>query len=105
MIRLSVLYPRTEGARFDWAYYLGKHVPLVNARLGAALRGVSIEQGLGGDGPGKPPAFVACAHLTFDSVAAMEAAFLPHEAEIVADIAKYTSIAPVIQISEVKVSA
>jgi uncharacterized protein (TIGR02118 family) len=42
------------------------------------------------------------ATLAFDSMDAFQAAFIPHAAEIQGDIPKYTSIVPVIQISEVK---
>ena len=103
MIRVNVLYPRKDGARFDWAYYIGTHMPMVGRKLGAALMSVSVEQGVAGGSPGSPPAFVAMAHLGFESVAAFQAAFTPHAAEILADIPKYTSIEPIIQISEVKV--
>jgi uncharacterized protein (TIGR02118 family) len=105
MIRLSVLYPKKEGVRFDWTYYLGTHMPLVQARLGSALKSVSVEQGIAGGAPGSPASFVALAHLTFDSVAAFEAAFSPHAGEIMADIPNYTPIEPIIQISEVKIGA
>ncbi len=104
MIRVSVLYPNQPGARFDWAYYLGTHVPMVAKKFGAAARSTSIEQGLGGGVPGSPAPYVAAAHFTFDSVPAFEAAFGPHAAEILADIPKYTSIEPVVQIGEIKVA-
>ena len=102
MIRVNVLYPRKDGARFDWAYYTGTHVPMVGRKLGAALKAVSVEQGISGGSPDSPAAFVALAHLSFDSVPAFQAAFDPHAAEIMADIPNYTSIEPIIQISEVK---
>ena len=105
MIRVSVLYPQKEGARFDWAYYTGTHVPMVGHRLGAALKAVSIEQGLAGGAPGSPAAFVAIANLTFDSVPAFQSAFGPYAQEIMADIPKYTSIEPIIQISEVMIGS
>jgi uncharacterized protein (TIGR02118 family) len=105
MIRVNVLYPRKDGAGFDWAYYTGTHVPMVSRKLGAALLSVSIEQGVAGGAPGSPPAFVAMAHLTFESIAAFQAAFSPHAAEIMGDIPNYTTIEPIIQISEVKVGA
>ncbi len=38
MIRLSVLYPVTEGATFDHDYYREKHVPLAVQRVGARRR-------------------------------------------------------------------
>lgn len=103
MIRVSVLYPKTDNARFDWAYYLGSHIPLVRRTLGAAMKSIAVEQGLGGGAPGSPPAYVALAHLTFDSVEAFQTAFAVHAPAIMSDIPKYTSIEPVIQISDVKV--
>jgi uncharacterized protein (TIGR02118 family) len=105
MIRMSVLYPRKEGARFDWAYYTGTHVPMVGRKLGATLKAISIEQGIAGGAPESPAAFVAIVNLTFDSVAAFQAAFEAHAQEIMADIPKYTSIEPIIQISEVKMGS
>ncbi len=52
--------------------------------------------------PGTPAPFVAMGHLHFDSLEALQAAFEQHAAEIMADIPNYTEIAPVMQISEVK---
>jgi uncharacterized protein (TIGR02118 family) len=99
------MYPRKDGARFDWSYYTATHVPMVGQKLGGALKSASIEQGIGGGAPGSPPAFVAIANLTFESVTAFQTAFGPHAQEIMADIPKYTSIEPIIQISEIKVGA
>ena len=44
MIRVSVSYPATEGARFDMDYYLDKHIPLTSERYGDALLGVEVYQ-------------------------------------------------------------
>ena len=104
MIRVNVFYPRKDGARFDWAYYIDKHVPMVARKFGSAAKGVSVEQGLAGGTPGSPPSFVAMAHFTFESVEAFQAVFAPHAAEIMADISKYTSIEPIIQISDIKLA-
>ncbi len=103
MIRVSVLYPHTAGAHFDWTYYLGTHVPMVARKFGAAAKATSIDQGIGGGAPGTPAPYVATASFVFDSVLAFQAAFGPHAQEIMADIPKYTSIEPIIQISEIKV--
>ena len=32
MIKVSVMYPNTPGARFDHEYYKDKHMPLLKAR-------------------------------------------------------------------------
>jgi uncharacterized protein (TIGR02118 family) len=42
MIKVNVMYPYTEGARFDHAYYRDRHMPMVKSRLGSLLRGLSI---------------------------------------------------------------
>ena len=45
MIKVSVLYPNGQGARFDHEYYRDRHVPLVAARLATALKSYSIDKG------------------------------------------------------------
>ena len=102
MIKVSVLYPYTEGESFDMDYYLGSHMPMVADRLGDALKGSSVEQGLAGGAPGSPPPYVAAGHLVFESVEAFQAAFGPHTAEILGDIPNYTKITPTMQIGEIR---
>src|SRR5205085_2432805 len=102
MIRINVLYPNSTGATFDMDYYLSKHMPMVRERMGSALKGMTVEQGMSGAVPGSEPAYRALATLAFDSVDAFQAAFVPHAPEIQGDIPKYTNIVPIIQVSEVK---
>jgi uncharacterized protein (TIGR02118 family) len=102
MIKVSVLYPNSPSANFDMTYYLKSHMPMVRTRLGAALKGTAVEQGLGGATPGAPPAYVAMGHLYFDSVDAFQQAFAQHGQEIVSDVPNYTNTQPTIQVSEVK---
>jgi uncharacterized protein (TIGR02118 family) len=102
MIRVNVLYPNNPGSTFDMDYYLSKHMPMVRNRLGAVLKGMTVDQGLSGAQPGTDAAYRVLATLLFDSVETFEAAFIPHAAEITGDIPQYTNIAPTIQISEVK---
>jgi uncharacterized protein (TIGR02118 family) len=102
MIKVSVLYPHDQGAKFDMGYYLGKHIPMVKQKLGAACKGLSVEQGTAGGAPGAPPTYVAMAHLLFDSAEAFQAAFAPHANQIMADIPNCTPIQPAIQIGDVK---
>ena len=103
MIKVSVLYPNEEGKNFDMDYYLNSHIPMVQEKLGAALKACNVDQGLGGAEPGSPAAFVAMAHLLFDSAEAFQGAFGPNAEPIMKDIPNYTDIEPAIQISEVKV--
>ena len=101
MIIVSVLYPNAPGCKFDLDYYLQRHVPMVQQRLGAALKRVAVERGLAGGAPGAPAPFLAMAHLYFDSVEAFQSAFGPHAGAILADVPNYTNTTPVIQIGEV----
>jgi uncharacterized protein (TIGR02118 family) len=105
VIRVTVLYASKEGARFDWAYYTGTHIPMVQRKLGGSLKGIALEQGIVGGVPGSSAPYVAMVHLTFDSVPAFQGAFGPHAQEIMADVPKYTSIEPIVQISEVKIGS
>lgn len=93
MIRLSVLYPATEGADFDHDYYRDHHVPLCIRTWDP--ESTAIDRGL--DGP-----YVAAVHFTFASVEAMERALSADgTADVRADRPNYTTITPVRQLSEI----
>ncbi len=93
MIRLSVIYPSTEGATFDHDYYRNSHVPLAVKTWG--LQGAEIDKGV--DGP-----YVAAVHFQFESIEAMGAAMAAEgTADVMADVANYTTIQPVLQTSEI----
>jgi uncharacterized protein (TIGR02118 family) len=96
MIKVSMMYPNSEGCKFDMSYYLTTHMPMVSGKLGDALKNTAVEQGLGGGEPGAPPTYIAMGHLYFDSVEAFQEAFGPHAGEIMADIPNYTDIQPII---------
>jgi uncharacterized protein (TIGR02118 family) len=102
MIKLSVFYPNEEGKKFDMDYYLNSHIPMIQEKLGEALKGGAVDQGVGGAEPGSHATYVAMGHLLFDSVEAFQSSFGPHAETIMADIPNYTDIQPTIQISEVK---
>ena len=103
MIKVSVLYPHTPGARFDHAYYRDRHMPMVKNRLGSACLHYTVDKGLGGGAPGATPPFEAMCHIHCESVEAFQRAFAPHAAEIMGDVRNYTEIQPVMQVSEVTV--
>jgi uncharacterized protein (TIGR02118 family) len=95
MIRLSVLYPSTEGASFDHDYYRDKHVPLAVKTWGLAADAAEIDKGVNGP-------YVAAVHFTFDSLDALSAAMGGEgTGAVIADVANYTTIQPVMQTSEI----
>jgi uncharacterized protein (TIGR02118 family) len=102
MIRVSLLYRNEEGRKFDMGYYCNRHIPLVRDKLGAACKRVEVDAGLSGVQPGSRPAFVAMAHLEFDSVDSFQKAFAPHADAIMGDIRNYTDIEPLVQLNEVR---
>ncbi|HSI56021.1 MAG TPA: EthD family reductase [Ideonella sp.] len=103
MIKVSVFYPHSAGARFDHDYYRDQHMPLVKAKMGEHCKYYTVDKGLAGGMPGSPPVYVGMCHIFCDSVEAFQAGFGPHAKEILADIPNYTDLQPVLQISEVVV--
>ena len=94
MIRFSVLYPSGEGSTFDKDYYVSTHVPLA-VELGLEPSAASIDIGINGP-------YVAAVHFLFADNDAMGAALgSPGTGEVMADMANYTDVQPVIQTSEI----
>jgi uncharacterized protein (TIGR02118 family) len=93
MIRMSVFYPVTEGATFDHDYYRDKHVPLAVRSWG--LDGAEIDKGVNGP-------YVAAVHFRFASLDALQQALAGEgTGAVMADVANYTTITPVLQTSEI----
>jgi uncharacterized protein (TIGR02118 family) len=101
MIKISVLYPYSEGKSFDMKYYCDKHMPMIRQKLGNACKGIAVEQGISGRDPGTPPAYIAMGHIYCESIEAFRAAYAPHAAEFRADASNYTQVQAIFQISEV----
>jgi uncharacterized protein (TIGR02118 family) len=93
MIRLSVFYPTTEGATFDHDYYRDHHVPLAVKTWG--LSAAEIDRGVNGP-------YLAAVHFQFESPEALAAAMgAEGTGAVLADVANYTTITPVMQTSEI----
>ena len=101
MIMMSVYYPADGGSKFDHDYYRTTHMPLLRERLGDACLRYEIDKGLAGREPGSEPKFVAVCHVYSPSLGVFQQALGPHRTEIAADVANYTDIAPIVQISEI----
>lgn len=101
MIKVTILYPKTDSATFDMDYYQNKHFPLLEKLLGDSLKFTEIDKGIAGRTSEDPIPYAAIGYLYFDKVSAYKNSFGPHAQEIRDDIKKYTNIVPVVQISEV----
>jgi uncharacterized protein (TIGR02118 family) len=101
MTKVSVLYPNGPGKTFDMDYYCNTHLAMVGELLGDALKGATVEKGLGGATPGSPAPFAGMGNMYFDSVEAFGEAFGPNAKKIMGDLPNFTNIEPVVQVSEV----
>jgi uncharacterized protein (TIGR02118 family) len=93
MFRVAILYPSTEGATFDHDYYLKSHMPMVAGHLGTNCASWGVDKVL--DGP-----HVAIGYLVVEDITAFQTAMAEHGAEILGDLANYTTIAPQIVVSQ-----
>ncbi len=102
MIRVTVLYPATEGKKFDHSYYKNKHMTLVSERLKTfGLIRTEVDKGVAGGAPGSAAPYVAVGHVYFNSLDQFQKGMAKHGKEIMADIPNYTDIPPQIQVSEI----
>lgn len=103
MIKVSILYPGAAGARFDFEYYLSRHMPRSIELLGAhpGFRGVTVERGIGGTEPGSSPKYIAACFYTFDTIDSFISAFMPYADELQGDMPHYTDIQAEIQFNEI----
>jgi len=101
MIKVTVLYPKTPGSRFDFDYYLTKHMPLSIARLGEAMQSITVERVLDPGAPWPASAYYAVCSFVCESQEAYEAAFLPHMAELQGDTPNYTDVTQQVLVTEI----
>jgi uncharacterized protein (TIGR02118 family) len=100
MIKFTALYPNQENVVFDFECYMAKHIPLTLALLGSSVQKSEVDKGISGSN-GAPAPYIAMGHLYFESLDSFRRAFLPHLEEFRKDIANFSSVQPVVQISEV----
>lgn len=94
--RITVIYPNNDGSKFDFDYYMQKHIPWV-----AKLFGTSIEVRRGISAPDSSAAPYVCIAAIAASIADFEAVFAKHGQEILADVKNYANIEPDVQFDEV----
>jgi uncharacterized protein (TIGR02118 family) len=97
MHRVTVLYANKEGAKFNFDYYMKKHIPWVAGLMGSSIevrRGISSASG-------SPAPFVCVATIQVNSIDEFQTVFAKHGAEILADVQNYTNIEPFVQFDEI----
>jgi uncharacterized protein (TIGR02118 family) len=101
LIKVSIMYPFAEGKTFNMEYYETKHMPMVAGFLGSNLVKYTIEKGLASGIPNQPLPYTAIGTFYIKSLSDYQAAIAPNRDAIRADFVNYTSVAPVILVSEV----
>ncbi|SOD82602.1 EthD family reductase [Spirosoma fluviale] len=100
MIRLTVLYPKTETSQFDLTYYLEKHIPLVKERLTPfGLVEVDMNEALPG-GDALPP-YAMITFLAFNTPEELDKGMGTHGGELLGDIPNFTDVEPLTQVVRV----
>jgi uncharacterized protein (TIGR02118 family) len=94
MIRVSVLY--RKGGKFDFDYYVNKHMKLVHKLLDSfGLVKTEVDKGIGS------VPFEAIGHLVFKTIEDMQKGLQAHDPELAADLVNFSDIKPEFQISEI----
>lgn len=102
MIKISAIYKRVEGSRFNEAYYLEKHIPMSREILkahGLVKMEADIFESIEGLLPVK---FFAITHAFFeDDISLAHVLSQGDMAKIIADVGNYTDVVPSLQTSRV----
>jgi uncharacterized protein (TIGR02118 family) len=94
MIRVSVMY--TKGGKFNYDYYVNKHMALVHKLLDPfGMVKSEVNKGIG-DSP-----YMAIGHLVFNSMEDMQKGLQAHDPELAADLVNFSDVKPQFQISEI----
>ncbi|MFV0460230.1 MAG: EthD family reductase [Actinomycetales bacterium] len=89
MITVYILYPKSGDSTFDMDYYTATHLPMLARALGEACVQWGATSAHGDD-------YHAVGWANVTSAAAFDAAMAEHGAAIMADVANYTSVEPVL---------
>ena len=101
LIKISVMYPFSEGKTFNMEYYESKHMPMVANYLGSNLVKYTIEKGIANGIPNQPLPYMAVGTFYVKSLSDYQAAIGPNRDAIRADFTNYTNVAPLILVSEI----
>ena len=100
-VRVSVFYGGSDG-RFDYDYYIDRHVPMVYELLSEhGCRRIEVDRGVGGGAPGAPAPYFAVGHMEFESLQGFQAGMAANGGQILADVPNYTDMQPLVQLSEI----
>ena len=97
---LAVYYPWQADARFDYDYYLQRHLKMLADLYGKSVGKMVVRKGVR-KGDGSAPAFVTVLTVEILAMDAYEAASKDVVPKLRADIPNFTNIIPVAQLEEI----
>jgi uncharacterized protein (TIGR02118 family) len=101
MIKVSVMYPNGEGAKFDFEYYRTTHMGMVQRHLKShGLVKTEVDRGVSGGGDQAAP-YICVGHLYFESKEGYENGMAQAGPTLRGDIPNFTNLTPIRQISEI----
>jgi uncharacterized protein (TIGR02118 family) len=87
MHSVMIMYPKTEGSRFDMDYYTSKHMPMFAEAIGDTCQGWGVMAPMGDD-------YHCVAWAMVSDLAAFGAAMKERGGPVMADIVNYTDTQP-----------
>jgi uncharacterized protein (TIGR02118 family) len=96
---ITVLYPNSPGARFDFDYYLRHHKTLIERLYGAGIGRYDVRRGILSP-DGQAPTYIAVIAIWIGSQEVFDDAAARHAPTVVADLPNFTNVQPLIQFDE-----
>jgi uncharacterized protein (TIGR02118 family) len=92
---LTILYPNSEGVRWDVEKYRTGHMPLIMRLYGReAIKRFELRKGNSGQAPNTGPAFIGTVNIYINDQAAFDAAGAKHTKTLVDDVPNFSSVMP-----------
>ena len=92
---LTILYPNSEGVRWDVEYYRTHHMPLIMRLYGQeAIKRFELRKGTTDQKGGSPP-YIGTVNIYINDQKAFDAAGAQHGKTLVADVPHFSSVMPV----------
>jgi uncharacterized protein (TIGR02118 family) len=93
---LTILYPNSEGVRWDVDTYRKGHMPLIMRLYGEkAIKRFELRKGENGMAPGSKAEFIGTVNIYIANQAAFDAAGKEHGQTLVKDVPSFSSVMPV----------
>ena len=91
---LTILYPNSDGVRWDVDYYRTHHMPLIMKLYGSqAIKRFELRKGDSGQAGGKP-AYIGTVNIYINDQKAFDAAGKQHGQTLVKDVPNFSSVLP-----------